>query len=283
MPNSLKRILVPVDFSSTSKKAFRFAAEIASKSGGTVLLYHVYIPGKRAVLGLEEYVIEYNKRMEINSLKRLQRLKKKVLSEMSQVPVTLRIGRAPVIDEILGLVEQNKIDAIVMGTQGASGLKKVTVGSVTAKIMTRSETPVFLIPEKYELNQVEKIVFTTDFDTADRKALPVVFDFARLYQAQVTFVNIIEANKKNNKKNDELLKMYAYYVQRSFNDINVQFKQLETTSVAGTMENLHEEIPYDMLAMARRNLSFKERFFNKSFTKKMAYLTTQPLLVVPGE
>lgn len=280
---NMKRILVPVDFSPTSKKALRFAVDIASKSGGVILLYHLYTPGKKSELAFTEYVDEYNKRMEENSLKRLQRLKKNILSDTAGVPISTIVGRTPVIDNILGFAEHNHVDLIVMGTQGASGLKKVTIGSVTANVITKSDIPVFLVPEKYELSEIEKIIFTTDFQKADNKALPVLFEFAALYGASVTFVNILHDDKSEGRKNDELVEMYAYYVQRNFNDPAVQFKQLKTNSIERTMENLQEEIPYDLLVMARRNLSHKQRFFKKSFTKKMAYVTTQPLLVIPGE
>ncbi|MEO9020601.1 MAG: universal stress protein [Ginsengibacter sp.] len=279
----MKRILVPVDFSTTSKKAFRFAADIASKSGGTILLYHLYTPGKKAALGFGENINEYNNRIEENSLKRLQRLKKKVWEDTAEVPVSTIVGRTPVIDNILGFAEHNHVDMIVMGTQGASGLKKVTMGSVAAKIIVRSDIPVLLVPEKFEWKSIEKIVFTTDIHKADSKALPMVFDFANLYNALVTLVNLIDSRHQYDEKRNKDFETYAYYVQRNFNDSRIQFKQLKTTSVVKTMENLYEEIPYDMLVMARRKLSAKDRFFQKSFTKRMAYITSQPLLVIPQE
>ena len=279
----MRRILVPVDFSPTSKKAFRFAADIASKSGGSIILYHLYTPGKRAALGLREKVNEYNKHIEENSLKRLQRLKKKVLADTAEVPVSTIVGRTPLIDNILGFAEHNHIDMIVMGTQGASGLKKVTIGSEAAKIMVRSDIPVLLVPERFEWKQIEKIVFTTDIHNADSKALPVVFEFANLYDALVTLVNLLDPYHPKDNKEQKDFDMYAYYVQRNFNDSRIQFQQLKTTSVVKTMENLHEEIPFDLLVMARRKLSAKDRFFQKSFTKKMAYITKQPLLIIPEE
>lgn len=279
----MKRILVPVDFSPTSKKAFRFAADIASKSGGSIILYHLFTPGKKAALGLGGNVNEYNRHIEGNSLKRLQRLKKKVLADTAEVSVSTIVGRTPLIDNILGFAEHNHIDMIVMGTQGANGLKKVTIGSVAAKIIVRSDISVLLVPEKFELKQIEKIVFTTDIPKADSKALPVVFDFANLYNALVTLVNLLDPYHQYDEKEKKDFEMYAYYVQRNFNDSRIQFRQLKTTTVLKTMENLHEEIPYDMLVMARRKLSAKDRFFQKSFTKEMAYTTTLPLLVVPEE
>lgn len=279
----MKRILVPVDFSTTSIKAFRYAVEIASKSGGNIILYHLYTPAKSTTVGVFENVRAYNQQLEINNLKRLQRLNKRVLSEGIDVSVSTIVGRPPVVNNILGFAEHNQIDMIVMGTQGASGLKRVTVGSVAAKIITKSDIPVLLVPEKFEMAPLEKIVFTTTFQRTDKKALPLVFKIASLYDAVVTFVNLRDPYNQFDTTEEDNFDTYAYSLQREFNDSRIQFKQLKTTSIVKTMENLHKEIPYDLLVMARRKMGFLNRFFQKSFTKKMAYITKQPLLVIPEE
>lgn len=279
----MKRILVPVDFSATSKKAFRLAADIASKSGGSILLYHLYTPGTKATLGLKENIHEYNKGIEANSLKRLQRLKKSVLADTADVEVSTIVGRTPVIENISGFAERNQIDMIVMGTQGASGLKKVTLGSVAAKTMIKSAIPVLLVPEKFEWKLPENIVFASSFHKADRRAWPVILEITKLYGALLTLVNISDPDDSLTETNKNNFEIYAYRLQRELNDIRIQFKQLKTSSIIKTMENLHEEIPYDLLVMSRRKLGFLNRFFQRSFTKKMAYITTQPLLIVPEE
>ncbi len=279
----MKRILVPVDFSPTSKKAFRFAVDIASKSGRAILLYHLYTPGTKGTLGLTENILEYNKRTEENNLKRLQRLKKKILADTEEVVVSTIVGRTPVINNILGFAEHNHVDMIVMGTQGAGGLKKVIVGSVAAKIMAKSSVPVLLVPEKFEWKLPENIVFISSFNKADKMAWPVVLEITKLYEALLTLVNISDPKDSLTESNKNNFEIYAYRLQRELNDIKIQFKQLKTNSIIKTMENLHEEIPYDLLVMARRKLGFFNRFFQRSFTKKMAYITTLPLLIVPEE
>lgn len=277
----MKRILVPVDFSPTSKKAFRFAVNIASKSGGTIVLYHLYTPGTKATLGLGDNIREYNERMEENSLKKLQRLKKKVLADTAEVAVSTVVGRTPVVDNILGFAEHNHIDMIIMGTQGASGLKEVIVGSVAAKIMARSDIPVLLIPEKFEWKLPENIVLTSSFHKADREAWPLVFEITKLYGALLTLVHVSDPEDSLVETNTNNFEIYAYRLQRELDDIRIQFKELKTKSITRTMEHLHEEIPYDLLVMARRKLGFLNRLFRGSFTKKMAYTTTLPLLIVP--
>lgn len=50
-----------------------------------------------------------------------------------------------------------------------------------------------------------------------------------------------------------------------------------------TLETLNSKFPYDILAMVRRNKTFIERFFIKSFTQNMAYITKKPLIIIPDE
>ena len=282
MKKNMKRILVPVDFSPTSKKALMYAVDIASKSGGTVILYHLFVPLKSSPAGVLYNVRESNKQLEANHLKRLQRLKKKVLADAKkEIPVSTLIGRIPVVKNILEFAKNNHIDLIVMGTQGASGLKKITIGSIAGKVMESSHIPVLLVPEKFAWKKPKKILFTTTLCKSDSKVFPALLSFANLYDAQITFLNLRDPHQLYGYKEKEEFEMYAYSVQRTFDHVNIQFRQLDTFSVAKTMENLYEEIPYDLLVMARRKLDFLTRFLQKSFTKRMAYITTQPLLVVP--
>jgi nucleotide-binding universal stress UspA family protein len=277
----MKRILVPVDFSPTSKKASRYAVDIASRSGGTVILCHFFKPLKSSDAGAPHNVRATNHHLEANNLKRLQRLKKKVLADTKEVTVSTLVGRIPVVKNILKFAESNQIDFIVMGTQGATGLKKITVGSVAAKVMERSGIPVLLVPEKFAWKKPEKIVFTTTISKSDNNVLPVLLSFANLYRTQITVVNLRDPHQMYGYKEKEEFEMYAYSVQRTFDDVNIKFRQLDTFSVEKTMETLYDEIPYDVLIMARRKLDFVSRFVQKSFTKKMAHITELPLLIVP--
>ena len=282
----MKRILVPTDFSPTAEKAFRLALNIASKSKGTIILYNVYTPVEKSTsIALNEKSKESNIQTEAKLMKRLERTKKKVMANGMDVPVSTEVGRSPIINNILGFAEDNHIDLIVMGTQGASGLKKVFVGSVASRIIEKSDIPVLLVPEKFEWKEPEQICFATNYQQTDKQALTLVLALAKLYNTGVTVLHFLSAyteeKEKEKKQND--FDSYAYALQRKFNKSNLQFHLLNTSSVTETMENLDKKFPYDMLAMVRRNKSFLERFFLKSFTQNMAYTTRKPLLIVPEE
>lgn len=281
----MKRILVPTDFSPTAEKAFRFALDIAAKAKGTIILYHTYIPVESTFVGTEKTRKQYNTQSEANIGKRLLRLRKKVVGDSADVAVSTIVGRSPLINNILGFAEHNHIDLIVMGTQGASGLKKTIIGSVAARVVEKSDLPVLLVPAKYELEEPRQIVFATNYQKSDKQALTLVDAMAKLYNADITVLHFLSVYNTESEKEKERTDFdtYAFSLQRKFNESKMKFHLLETSSVAETMETLDKKFPYDIMTMVRRKKTFLEKFFIKSFTQNMAYITKKPLLIVPEE
>jgi nucleotide-binding universal stress UspA family protein len=279
----MKRILVPTDFSPTAERAFRLALDISERSRGTIILYHAYKPEDSEFLSTAENREQYNKQTETNLVKRLHRLKKKVTENAAGIPVSAVLGRTPVVDNILGFAEHNNIDLIVMGTQGAGGLRKTVIGSVASRVADNAGIPVLLVPEKYEWKDPERIVFASNYENSDKQALSFLLELAKLYNTGVTLIHLISAylNAEEKEKEKSTFDTYAYTLQREFNKFKLKFKMQETGSVVETMENLDKTIPYDIVAMVRRNRGFYEKFFLGSFTKNMAYITRHLLLIIP--
>lgn len=281
----MKRILVPTDFSPTAEKAFRVAIDMAIRANGAIILYHNYTPVESTFIDTEKKRKMYNIQTEANIVKQLQRLKKKVAADIGEVAVSTIVGRSPLIDNILGFAEHNQIDLIVMGTQGASGLKKTIIGSVAARVVDQSDLPVLLVPQKYELAEPRQFVFATNYSNTDKAALLHLGEMAKLYNAGITVLHFLSAYtthaEKEKEKND--FDTYAHYLQRELNEYKIHFHLLEVESVPEAMETLEQKFPYDVMTMVRRKKTFLEKFFVKSFTQNMAYVTKKPLLVIPGD
>jgi len=281
----MKRILVPVDFSPTSERALCFAINIVSKSEGEVFLHHVYSPVENSDTDTEKKKRELslNRQTEAVLMKRLQRFKKKSSDINSKVKVSTIVGHTPAIRSILKFSKQNRIDLIVMGTNAASDFKKAIFGSMAVSMLEKSNVPVLLVPEKFEWKEPEEFLFATNYQRAERQALIFTIALAKLYDADVTVVHLLDPYLHFSEEQQKDFSEYAFELQRTYSDCNLKFKELKTTEVSDTMEKLYDEIPYDVLVMVRRKKTFFENFFTKSFTKNMAYVTTQPLLIVPQE
>ena len=280
----MKRILVPVDFSTNSKKAFRYAVDIASRSGADIILYHLFRPLKASEAGVVFNVDEHNRRLQEIVLKRLQRLQKKVLADTNaNVPVSAHVGRIPVVKNILDFADENYIDLVVMGTEGATGLKKITLGSNAAKIIQRAKIPVFLIPEKFKWKKPGKILFATAIHKSDNNAIPILSALSGIYNAEITMVNLRDPHQPETMKDKKQFERHVSDMQKAFKDTRLGLLQIDTFSISKTIQHLYEEIPYDILVMIRRRKSIIQQIFVESFTKNMAFITGNPLLIIPQQ
>ncbi|MBC6491409.1 universal stress protein [Flavihumibacter stibioxidans] len=281
----MKRIVVPTDFSPTAERAFQYALDIAAKSGAAVILYHVYEPVESEFIDNVTKRRLYNEQMESDLMKQLQRLTHKFVPADFSVPVSTILGRAPVVDNILGFAEHNQIDLVVMGTQGAGGLKRALVGTIASRIIKQADCPVLLIPEKFDWKLPAQIVYATDCMAPDRTAFNLVLSLAKLYEAKITVVHMIhgDAGETNLDQESGFFEKYAHALQQDYSDFTISFELVKTVSMVDAMERLHQELPYDMVVMVRREKHFLQRFFVESFTKNMLYTTSQPLLVIPED
>lgn len=279
----MNRILVPTDFSPNALTALYVAMDIATRSNGLIILYNVYVPVDSPMIGDSVEREEYNTKTETVILKKLQRIKKKVLKETNNVTISTVIGRSPLINSIVDFANENHMDMIIMGTKGASGIKKVIVGSVAAKVTQRADIPVLLIPKNHEREAFGQIVFASDYHESDHHALSFTVEFANLFKCAITIIHLVDSSASESKRDKEknTFETYAYYMQRKFNHSNLKFQLVDTIPGKDKMETLYKEIPYNMLVMVRRRKSFFQNFFSTSNTQAMACISKRPVLIIP--
>ena len=146
---TVRRILVPVDFSDASKTAVRHANALAQTYGADVDLLHVV----EQVVYPSAYGVDpaYFPTQEV--LTRVERTLGEMAREdlgRNQVQVSAVVGYAPT--SILRHAEENDIDLIVIATHGRSGLDRMLLGSVAERVLRRAPTPVFIVkPERASL------------------------------------------------------------------------------------------------------------------------------------
>jgi nucleotide-binding universal stress UspA family protein len=151
---AVRRILVPVDFSTAAKVAVQHATEIAQTYGAEVHLLHVV----EEVVYPSAYGIEPALFPKDEVVVRVE----KTLGEMARsevgyedVQVSATIGYAPMT--ILDYVQENQIDLVVIATHGRAGLDRMLLGSVAERVIRQSPVPVFVVkPDRKSLVPKEK-------------------------------------------------------------------------------------------------------------------------------
>ena len=142
----MRRILHPSDFSSASTAALRKAIEMAKASRGQLLIAHVLSPVV-PVTG-EGYISpkvydEIATSSRTWAQKRLAKLLAQVRKAAVRTSGTLLEGVAH--EQIIRFARSKRVDVIVMGTHGRSGLAKLFLGSVAGRVVAAATCPVLSV------------------------------------------------------------------------------------------------------------------------------------------
>jgi nucleotide-binding universal stress UspA family protein len=223
----MKKILVPCDFTSTSVQAFRFACEIASQSKGEVFLLNIVelpnLPNSLFV-PVQAYESSFLKELKAKANKNFEKLKEQW---SGKVKVHLTVEQGSVESGINKFVAKKKIDLVVMGTHGSSGLREYTIGSNTEKIVRAAAVPVIAVKKSSGASSVKNIIFPTDLGSEQKKLLVLVKALQSFFKAKlhVLFVNT-PANFNRDIATDRRLSDFAKqhqlknYTLNIYNDID---------------------------------------------------------------
>ncbi len=146
-----KKVLFCTDFSKNSDYAFEFALGFTKRNKGLLYILHV-IPGNPHLAFTEKYITrEDSEKIQKGIVEEDLEIKYKehYLKKMQngiEFEIVTKIGRE--YEEIIKFAEREKIDLIVLGTHGRTGLKHVFSGSVAENVIRHSTSPVFVIPSK---------------------------------------------------------------------------------------------------------------------------------------
>ena len=143
-----KNILFCTDFSENAQFALPFAIDLTKKYGATLHVIHVYQePGHVAEFEISSNVkmdwIRVAHLMGTEMEKKLNALRERVTQELGACQSELSRGRPHT--EILRYAKEAKIDLIVMGSHGLSGLEHVLFGSTAERVLRESPCHVLVI------------------------------------------------------------------------------------------------------------------------------------------
>ena len=146
----LKKVLWPTDFSSNAQKALPYITSLTMKYGAEIHMLYVIEDMVQHLSWYGEFdTAQVDKLMEWAKKSAEGRLNQICDKYLEGCPLYIKhIAVGDPAQEILKLINKEKIDLVVMATQGEKGLFRF--GSVTEKVLKRSPVPVTTIPVNRE-------------------------------------------------------------------------------------------------------------------------------------
>lgn len=187
----MKKILVPTDFSDVAAKALRCAIHVAHKSNAEIILLNVMdFPGHLLDSSpYNQYVHSLNSFIDDLRKESKEGLKKLISNIKTDINIRTFSEAGIPKDLIVQYVEEHDIDMIVMGTNGASGLKEILVGSVTEKVLRHASCPVLTVHDWDENKGINHIVLALDTDEP-KADYSHVKNFISIFDPRIDIVRI---------------------------------------------------------------------------------------------
>jgi nucleotide-binding universal stress UspA family protein len=267
-------ILIPTDLSEVSKIAVQYAVKIVNKLGGTLTLLHVVtiMQPTRATMRLQLKSLE---RDLIETAKEDLEMFVQVISKQLKTdqPIKIKVVKGTAFnDTVKREAKKLRTGLIVMGTKGASGLRKYVLGSNTTSVIEVSHVPVLAVPEQGDFKSFKNVVYATDLKHV-QKELKTLIPYLEKFNSRVHLLHITPTLKEVSA----LEKKIEAIVNKA-GLTNVVCKIIVNKNIDEAIDYYVSESKADLLTMFTHDVNFYEKLFSRSITRKMAFHSKIPLL-----
>jgi nucleotide-binding universal stress UspA family protein len=272
----MKTILVPVDFSPASNNAVHYAAEIASLTGSSLILFHAFhVPMVHSEVPLEMPSISVVENDAHDALKKIAEGLRARFGQGLDISEKCVCGFA--VEEIEEYALSIKADLVVMGMRGAGMLTEKLVGSVTTSVIHRGKFPVLAIEEHVQFKAPKKIVLASDYIIKRNETLEPLKEFIRLFSPHVYVLNVVSNPDLAPTMNEAI---GGVKLEHALEGANHSYHFSQNADVVKGIAEFISERKADMLVMMPHKHSFLKDLFVEGNTKRMAFHTSVPLLAV---
>ncbi|HNP32338.1 MAG TPA: universal stress protein [Flavobacterium sp.] len=276
----MKKILVPLDFTETSENAFVYAVEMAKLFKAELVLLHTFeLPIIDSQMAVPLNYAEIYDTLQLTNSNHFK-------DEISKLRIIAKEHKAEdivmnhimmdgdLIFAIKEVVQDEDIDFVVMGTNGASGWFDSFIGTNTASVIADLSIPVLSVAHDSKFEKIETIGFTTCYTEKDIQALIEVLIIAKRMKAKVKCLYVKTSH--SDVKGEIIHKWESHFE----NENNLEFLIIPSEDIEGTIEEFIVNQNIDLLAMGTHKRNIFTQFFTTSKTQKMSQHLKTPVLAI---
>ncbi len=278
----MKKILVPTDFSKTAAMATDVAFDIAKKSGASIVLLHVVEDIAPGSINVEGQVA--TKDMKFTDKLFTFKLIEKARNQLAKVVKDPKYSSVKVDGELrLGnpyhgmrtIILEQKVDLIVMGTAGHSGLSEMLIGSNTEKVIRNSRCPVLTVQAKPATTDFKNIVYATAMSKDEEVFSRMVKRTQQIYNSTIHLVRI---NTPADFQRDHVVKAYMDKFAKTLGLKNYTLNIFNDLTIEEGIIRYADDIDADMIAMATHGRSGFAHVIAGSVAEEVANHAKRPVL-----
>src|ERR1035438_449312 len=263
----IHNVLIATDFSHHSVAALNYGLNFAHRYSAHSEVVYVLPTDEYALAGPEALTAAKDAaRRDLLELKTKLR-RSRAFEEDVDYRVSMLEG--PAADCLLEWAREKRVDLIVVGTHGRSGLGKIILGSVEEKVFRHSTVPVLTIgpntrPPAENRNN-HSLLAPCDLTPKSHPALQYACALAKEHDSKLTVLHVIGQGNESIKLDPERVKQeireeLVRIIGRHANGVDVRYR-IESGKVAPTILSAAAEVTADLIVLGvRRSSGVLDRF-----------------------
>jgi nucleotide-binding universal stress UspA family protein len=261
----MKKILVPIDFSKASKDAAVYAAKLAldMNAGITLLTVVNSDPSNQTLTHWRKLEKEMTDAAQEGTAALTDEIRAAVGGDLA-IDSQIVLGY-PVQEKIEERVKAQGIDLVVMGTRGATGLKRKFMGSNATSVINSSSVPVITVPAGGAYRPIKRILYASDWKNLHYEITKVAL-FARMLHATIDVLHVAQEDME--VKSTYLLERELIDITH-YSDIHVHIS--DGDDIVAEVSSFAEENHADILVMFTEKMTYFKKAFGKSKTREIAF------------
>lgn len=276
----MNNILVPCDFSETSKNALNYAIALAKNLSANMMLLHVaQLPAMNSEFGLTSYAMPNNNEENKNFLEELASEIKQENPNISEVTCYTEIGNAT--DIIVAYSRNYDVTFTVMGISGhGNKLMKAFLGSTAVHVSKETITPLIIIPPDVTYNKIQNVAFACDYDEhiESNTSLLQVKALSAILGSTLSVLHVVPENHDLNIKESHI----DSYVEHSLENATHKTFIITDNDVSEGLLEFVENHEIDAIILEPKKHSFFHNLFYPSITNEIAFNSPVPVITMHG-
>ncbi len=271
----VNRILVPTDYSENADLALVLAVDIAKQFDAELLVVHAYHMPFTDEHMPPDMVKELLAAQKLRADDDMQRYAGKHRTDLKWTKVQFKAMMGFASETILDIAHTEKVDLIVVGTQGANSIEDRMFGTVTWNIIKKSDIPVIALPTHNEPVSIKNVMVPFEGTDQDYDIIGYLLGFTAKYNATLHAVHFMNDTNSYNKA---LVDKLQTGFRKEIDAERLQLHFLAEKNITEGIKKFASRNQVDMIGMVTHNHGLFSTIFHMSVTRNIALYSQIPLL-----
>ncbi len=268
---TLSKFIIPIDFSDTSLNALSYGHRLATDLSAVTKVLHVYKPKPTINTDLE---VDATSQQEVAL--RLDKLVDSInqdcggdILSASLVSSDFKVGFA--VDSILESINEDHAELVIIGSSGSSNVLKKVFGSVSLDIVSKSPSPVLLVPQKARYRGIKKVLLAVDHTTIEKGEIDSLSQLCSQLDTELHIVHV---------SNNATAQIDTSEIKSNHPGLKIKTTILNSNDVVDAINNYAITHQIDLVSLSPRSKTILSYIFSGSVTTELALTSDIPLYIL---